>query len=382
MRADYKQTEVGLIPKEWQVKPLGDVLTLQRGFDLPSRSRREGMVPIVSSSGASGTHSEARVSAPGIVTGRYGTIGQVFFVEQDFWPLNTTLYVRAFKGNDPRFLSYLLRTIDFESHSGKSGVPGVNRNDIHALLVRLPPVAEQVKIAAALGDIDALMHALDKLISKKRNLKQAALSQLLTGQKRLPGFAQRNVKYHRTDVGNIPDDWSFDYIENIARIATGSKNTQDRIGDGSYPFFVRSQTIERIDTYSFDGEAVLTAGDGVGTGKVFHYIKGKFDAHQRVYRISDFSDNVSGYFFYLYFSAHFYDRIMQMTAKSSVDSVRMEMIARMLIPLPPKDEQIAIGGVLTDMSVELAALERRRKKTSAIKQGLMQELLTGRRRVI
>src|SRR5215207_6352626 len=96
--------------------------------------------------------------------------------------------------------------------------------------------------------------------------------------------------YKQTEVGTIPDDWNLDCVENFARVTTGGKNTQDHVEDGQYPFFVRSQTIERINSYSFDGEAVLTAGDGVGTGKVFHYIIGKFDAHQRVYRITDFSE--------------------------------------------------------------------------------------------
>ncbi|MBA2277286.1 MAG: restriction endonuclease subunit S, partial [Chloroflexia bacterium] len=141
--------------------------------------------------------------------------------------------------------------------------------------------------------------------------------------------------YKLTEVGVIPEEWDWEYIRNVASITTGAKNTQDRIQDGAYPFFVRSSTVERIDSFSFNGEAVLTAGDGVGTGKVFHYIKGKFDVHQRVYRISDFQEAIDGYFFYLYFSTHFYDRIMSMTAKSSVDSVRMEVIAGMTVPLPP-----------------------------------------------
>jgi type I restriction enzyme S subunit len=104
------------------------------------------------------------------------------------------------------------------------------------------------------------------------------------------GLATVRPSYKLTEVGVIPEDWGREVIENLAHITTGSRNTQDRVEDGRYPFFVRSQTIGRINSYSFDGEAVLTAGDGVGTGKVFHYIKGRFDAHQRVYRISDFGD--------------------------------------------------------------------------------------------
>ena len=123
----------------------------------------------------------------------------------------------------------------------------------------------------------------------------------------------------------------------------------------------------------------MTAGDGVGTGKVFHYINGKFDAHQRVYLISDFNENIDGYFFFLYFSTHFYSRIMQMTAKSSVDSVRRDMIARMLIPIPPtKSEQLAIAEALSDVDALLEGLERLITKKHNIKQAVMQQLLTGK----
>src|SRR5258708_36843522 len=179
-------------------------------------------------------------------------------------------------------------------------------------------------------------------------------------------------RYKQTEAGAIPEDWSLDSIENLADIKTGGRNTQDRVDDGQYPFYVRSQIVERIDSYSYDGEAVLTAGDGVGTGKVFHYINGKFDTHQRVYRISRFSERINGYFFYLYFSSHFYARIMQMTAKSSVDSVRREMIARMLVPLPTSAEQGAIAQVLADMGAELAVLEQRHQKVRALKLTMMQ----------
>jgi type I restriction enzyme S subunit len=141
----------------WSEKPLGDVITLQRGFDLPSQNRKPGRVPIVSSSGISGYHSEVGVRGPGVVTGRYGTIGQVFLIKEDFWPLNTTLWVKDFHGNDPQFISYLLRTLDFQSCCDKSSVPGVNRNDLHRIPVLVPTLAEQKAIAAVLGVLDDLI---------------------------------------------------------------------------------------------------------------------------------------------------------------------------------------------------------------------------------
>ena len=123
---------------EWREAALGDIIELKRGYDLPQQNRVNGTVPIVSSSGISDYHSVPRVNGPGVVTGRYGTIGEVFYIREDFWPLNTTLYVRDFKGNDPRFVSYLLRTINFLAYSDKAAVPGVNRNHLHSERVFVP----------------------------------------------------------------------------------------------------------------------------------------------------------------------------------------------------------------------------------------------------
>ncbi|MBW7990810.1 MAG: restriction endonuclease subunit S [Planctomycetes bacterium] len=188
--------------------------------------------------------------------------------------------------------------------------------------------------------------------------------------------------YKQTEVGVIPKDWETDKIRNLTSITTGAKNTQDKVDDGDYPFFVRSSIIERINSYSFDGEAVLTAGDGVGTGKIYHYINGKFDFHQRVYKISDFSEKLNGYYFYLFFSNNFYSRIMSMTAKSSVDSVRREMIADMLISFPPKKaEQEAIAEMLSDTDALIESLEKLIAKRRNIKRGAMQQLLTGKKRL-
>ena len=185
----------------WHTVPLGEVVTFQRGFDLPQRERRNGSIPIVSSSGITGFHDIAMVQPPGVVTGRYGTIGELFYVPEPFWPLNTTLYVRDFHGNDPRFVYYHLQRFDFATFSGKSGVPGVNRNDLHTETIFLPiDISEQRAIAEALSDVDGLLAALDRLIAKKRDLKQAAMQQLLTGQTRLPGF---HGEWEGTTLGQI-----------------------------------------------------------------------------------------------------------------------------------------------------------------------------------
>ena len=124
-------------------------------------------------------------------------------------------------------------------------------------------------------------------------------------------MAKQNNKtpsgYKTSPLGLIPKDWDITTIAEIALIGTGKKDTQNKVENGIYPFFVRSQTIENINSYSYDGEAILTAGDGVGVGKVFHYIIGKFDYHQRVYKISDFK-KYNGRFFFRIFSSKFLQR--------------------------------------------------------------------------
>ncbi len=393
VKPGYKQTEVGVIPEDWNVFQLSDHFRIYAGGDVPkhsvSKSRSETHpYPIFANAlqdcGLYGFTGERRSKADSLTITARGYLGHAEYRGEAFFPIVRLLVLEPGGALDSRFTTFAVNErVKFAFES--TGVPQLTAPQVGKYSVAAPPIPEQRAIAEALSDVDRLLDGLDRLIAKKRNLKQATMQQLLTGQTRLPGFhsgSSTKLRFKVTEAGEIPEDWNLDYVERIAHITTGNRNTQDNVEDGQYPFFVRSQKVERINTYSFDGEAVLTAGDGVGTGKVFHYINGKFDVHQRVYRISDFSEQVNGYFFYLYFSTRFYGRIMQMTAKSSVDSVRREMIARMLIPLPPtKAEQTAIAEVLTEMDAELAALEQRREKTRALKQAMMQELLTGKTRL-
>ena len=173
----------------------------------------------------------------------------------------------------------------------------------------------------------------------------------------------------------IPKTWKVDKIQNHAKITTGSKNTQDKTDTGRFPFYVRSQKIEKINSYSYDGEAVLTVGDGK-IGEIFHYVNGRFDFHQRVYKISDFDELLNGCFFYYYFKIFFFQRAKSMTAKNTVDSVRMDMITKMLIPLPSIPEQQKIASILSGVDATIESTQKVIEKAEKLKRGLMQRLLT------
>ncbi len=170
----------------------------------------------------------------------------------------------------------------------------------------------------------------------------------------------------QTEIGLIPDDWEVKEIKDFADVTTGDKNTQDAEENGKYPFYVCSPIVERINKFSYDTEGVITAGDGVGTGKVFHYAKGKFGLHQRAYLIYNFKNTDPKYFYYN-FSKNFYERVHSMTAKSSVDSVRREMITKMQIPIPPTlAEQQRIAKALSDVDALISTTEKliQKKRTS------------------
>lgn len=177
-----KQTPIEEMPESWEVTRLGDAIMLQRGYDLPESQRQAGPFPVISSSGVFASHVVAKVPGPGVVTGRYGTIGEVFYIESDFWPLNTTLFVREFKGNDPLFVSCLLRTINLHVLNDKTSVPGINRNAAHAILVGLPTLTEQREIASVLPVCDAKIGALGREIALLDELFQALLEELMSGR--------------------------------------------------------------------------------------------------------------------------------------------------------------------------------------------------------
>ena len=167
--------------------------------------------------------------------------------------------------------------------------------------------------------------------------------------------------------------WEEKYIGDICKIQTGKSNTQDETSQGIYPFYVRSPIVRKSNRYLLDCEAVLTVGDGVGTGKVFHYVQGKFDLHQRVYAMTDFK-MVSGKYFYYYFAHFFYDRVMRMTAKTSVDSVRYEMIDRMTILVPCKEEQQKIVCFLDRIEKKIKNAEEELNLLEKNKSGFLQQL--------
>ena len=210
----------------WRPCRLGDVLTLKRGHDLPEHSRQDGDVPVVFSSGITGRHKEAKAKAPGVVTGRYGTIGEVFYLEEDYWPLNTALYVIDFKGNDPRFSAYFLRNVLKGYQSEKAAVPGVDRNVLHEIKVRAPSHALQLRIADTLSTYDDLIEN----NRRRMALLEESVRQLYSEwfvRLRFPGHE------HTSIVNRVPRGW-----EQVPTPAAIDINPKIKLSDDDEHWFV------------------------------------------------------------------------------------------------------------------------------------------------
>jgi type I restriction enzyme S subunit len=186
-------TGSGCLPNKWQLRNLGSTVTLQRGHDLPSDRRSPGPIPVVSSGGVSGWHNQAACEPPGVVTGRYGTIGDTYFVDVPYWPLNTTLFVSDFRGNDPRWVFHALAALPLTVDAEKSAVTGINRNVIGMLKIPVPPVRDQEQLAQ---DIDASMvqssnivHRLDRQIELLQEHRQTLITAAVTGELEIPEAA-------------------------------------------------------------------------------------------------------------------------------------------------------------------------------------------------
>lgn len=262
-----------------------------------------------------------------------GTIGKIAYVENcpEKAVLNSGIFVlRCRNGSyDHRYMFYILQSDYFrrflDDNLAGSTIQHLYQYIFDCFEFPVPNKKEQIKIGKILSIADSVIEKTETLITKQQRIRLGIMWDLFTcgidkhGNLR----SERTHKFKDSPLGRIPKEWDVVNVENIATITTGDKDTQDAEEFGAYPFFVRSQKIERISTYSLNGESVLTAGDGVGVGKVFHYHNGPFGFHQRVYCIHSFASDMVGYFFFQYFRLHMSEQIQSSEILKKAESTEI-----------------------------------------------------------
>ena len=245
------------------------------------------------------------------------------------------------------------------------GLLNIGYDDFMGIKMMFPSVLEQDKIAEYFRAFDHLITLHQRKCDDTKELKKYMLQKM---------FPKNGEKFPEIRFKGFTEAWEQRKVSELCSISTGKSNTQDKVEDGMYPFYVRSPIVERSTKYLYDEEAVITVGDGVGTGKVFHYVNGKYDLHQRCYRMYDFTNELNAHYFYHTFSKLFYKRVMAMTAKTSVDSVRLEMISDMKIPCPNIKEQEKIGAYFNNLDNLITLHQRKCDTLKELKKYMLQNM--------
>jgi len=278
----------------------------------------------------------------------------------------------CFKINDGEYTPYIAIALNntkmdqqlkklVSSSVRMDGLLNISFEDYMSVMLHLPSYLEQKHTANFLKKIDERIALQEKLLTSLKKYKRGVTNAIFS----------KDMAF--SNAGKSYPHWEQKNVGEICKIQTGKSNTQDETAHGCYPFYVRSPIVRKSNRYLFDCEAVLTVGDGVGTGKIFHHIIGKFDLHQRVYAMTDFN-MVSGKYFFYYFSHFFYDRVMRMTAKTSVDSVRYEMIDKMPIQIPCEEEQRQIVSLLDHLEQKVLDAENTLNLLEKLRSGCLQQL--------
>lgn len=381
----YKHTELGWIPEEWEVNTGREISNRITKGSSPNwqgfKYKNEGILFVTSENVREGyldisdpkflpeefNHKQRNsiLKKGDILINIVGaSIGRSCIFNQDI-EANVNQAVCVFSPKETVYGEYIAiylglpvsinRLLNTQSASAR---PNLTLEDIRDFKFVVPTFKEQKKISQIINSWNKSIETLVHLIAAKQQLKKGLMQQLL----------------------NPSNHWEKCYLGDLAKIGTGGKDNQNKVENGKYPFFVRSQTVERIDSYSYDGEAILIPGEG-GIGEIIHYIKGKFDFHQRVYKISDFSSTVNGKYLFYFLQLNFKKAAAQDSVKATVDSLRLPTFLKMEIWLPELYEQEKIAGCLNFCDMEIKFLNDKLALFRTQKQGLMQHLLTGKKRV-
>lgn len=438
MKPGYKQTEVGVIPEDWEIKSLSDLSPPQSlvrgpfGGALKKESFVESGFKVYEQRNAiyktcdigsyyinRSKFSEMRrfSVAPGdFIISCSGTIGRIFQIPPEAPPGIINQALLKIRTDErvvfDRFFYLVFEWDQFQARIIDSTQGGAIKNLVGMEVFKktpftVPPLPEQRAIAGALGDVDALLGALEKLIAKKRDLKQAAMQQLLTGKKRLHGFGQEN-KFKQTEIGQIPEDWDVKPLKSISSMKgrigwQGLK--QEEFTESPYdPFLItgmnfkdgkiRWEEVYHIPTKRYEEDTaiqlktddVLMTKDGT-IGKLLyvdsipHPSKASLNSHLLVFRPLN-NQYIPKFLFYQLHSKAFIQYIELNKSGSTFFGLTQEATGNYMAFLPPIPEQTTIAAMLSDMDAEIEALEQRLAKTHALKQGMMQELLTGKTRLI
>lgn len=348
----------------WRECRLGDLIRLQRGHDLPAQDREDGEVPVVSSSGITGYHSTPKAAAPGVVTGRYGTLGEVFFLDRDYWPLNTALYVTDFKGNDATFTAYFLRNVLKDYQSDKAAVPGIDRKVLHDLKVRVPGLAEQLRTVAVLSAYD------DLIDNNRRRSKLLEDSVRLLFDEwfvrlRFPGQATTGF------IAGMPVGWSKVALDQVLLLQRGfDLPSQDREA-GDVPIYGSTGIVGFHNKAKVSGPGLVTGRSGSLGG--VHFVAQDFWPLNTALWVKEFKRTTPLFALHLLRGMN----LGQYNGGVSVPTLDRKVVHKAEVLLPPASIMERFESVADDVYRQINTLTEMNKKLRTARDLLLPRLMSG-----
>ena len=372
MKSEFKN-----LPSGWRVVKLEKVAPLQRGYDLPTDNTKEGLYPVVYSNGILRFHNEFKAKAPGVITGRSGTIGKVVYVEEDYWPHNTSLWVTNFYDNNPKFIYYMYINLNLARFSAGSGVPTLNRNDIHAQTIPLPPLDEQEKIAEILSTWDEAINLTINLIENKKRFKKALMQILLTAKIRFPEFKD---EWKETKLGKCLKEKSDRNTKNIDLVLS----VTNKFGFVTQvEYFDKSVASDNMTNYKIVKKGNFAYNPSrINIGSIALLESYEIGILSPMYVVFECLKNSDNRFLKFWFQSHnFIGNLYKYLAGSVRKSLNFKDMKTISIKLPNLNEQQKIAEVLAACDDEINLLNLKLENLKKQKQDLMQKLLSGKVRV-
>jgi len=328
--------------------PLEELATIKHGKDW--KKLAEGNIPVYGSGGIMGYVDQYSYDKPTVLIPRKGTITNVFYVDSPFWNVDTIYYTEISEEKIlPKYLYHFVKTIDLMALDTGTGRPSLTQAILNKLIIPIPCPDNPKKSLEIQAEIVRILDTFTELTTE--------LTTELNARK-------KQYNYYRNQLLSFEDkDVVWTTLGEIAEIGTGSHDTKDAIEEGEYIFYARGREPLRLNVFDFDETAIITAGDGVGVGKVFHYAQGKYALHQRAYRIVP-GENVEPRFVYHYLVANFYSYVKKTSVHSSVTSLRKPMFLKLPVPIPSVKEQARIVAILDNFDA----------LTNSITEGLPREI--------
>lgn len=350
---------------DWKEDFFGNFIKLKRGYDLPSANIVFGEYPIIASTAIKDYHNEFKASPPGVVTGRSGSLGSVQYISEKYWPLNTTLYVKDFKKNFPKYVYYFLRTMRLENFNAGAGVPTLNQNHLHKLTIKIPPLSVQKKVAAVLSAYDDLIENNDRRIALLEKMAEEIYREWFV-RLRFPGHEQ--VTFHK----GIPEGWERKRFDEFCLLQRGFDLPDDKVKPGIYPV-VASTSIKTYHSEFKVQPPVITTGRSGSLGTVL-FVNSPAWALNTTLFVKNFFGNSP---YLIYYTLKFL-KLENFNAGAGVPTLNRNHLGGLYMPVPPKDLQDEFDGKI---SIIFRQKEILAKATDALKQTrdrLLTRLISGK----